>query len=94
MAKIETSEQKQRNSEIQLDDIVEFQPTPQENPELLRKMDLTLMPVMCTCYMLQLLDKLTLNFSSQLGLTRDLNLHGSQYSWTSSIFYFGYLAWT
>lgn len=94
MAKTEISQQKRQHAEIQLADIVNLQPTQEENAKLLRKIDLVLMPVMCTCYMLQLLDKLTLNFSSQLGLTQDLNLRGSQYSWSSSIFYFGYLVWT
>lgn len=94
MAKTEKPEQKSHGSDIQIADILELQPTQEENSKLLRKLDLRLMPVMCACYMLQLLDKLTLNFSSQLGLIQDLNLHGSQYSWTSSIFYFGYLFWT
>ncbi|CAI7578087.1 unnamed protein product [Penicillium pancosmium] len=94
MAETEKSDQNHQCSDIQVAELVELQTTPEENAKLLRKIDLTLMPVMCACYMLQLLDKLTLNFSSQLGLTQDLNLHGSQYSWTSSIFYFGYLVWT
>ena len=92
--KPKTSEQNGQISDIQISDIVELQPTHDENTNLLRKIDFVLMPVMCVCYTLQLLDKLTLNFSSQLGLTQDLSLHGSQYSWTSSIFYFGYLVWT
>ncbi|KAL3484090.1 MFS general substrate transporter [Aspergillus germanicus] len=80
--------------EIEIANVVGLQPTDEENAKLLRKIDMVLMPVMCVCYMLQLLDKLTLNFSSQLGLIQDLDLHGSQYSWSSSIFYFGYLIWT
>ncbi|KAJ5407993.1 hypothetical protein N7509_001876 [Penicillium cosmopolitanum] len=94
MAETEKSDLNRQCSDIQVAELVELQTTAEENAKLLRKIDLTLMPVMCACYMLQLLDKLTLNFSSQLGLTQDLNLHGSQYSWTSSIFYFGYLVWT
>lgn len=94
MAKTEKTGPNHQLSDIQAADLLELQATHEENAKLLRKIDLTLMPVMCACYMLQLLDKLTLNYSSQLGLTQDLNLHGSQYSWTSSIFYFGYLMWT
>lgn len=94
MANIKTTEQKLEHLNPQVADIVELQTTDEENAKLLRKIDLALMPIMCACYMLQLLDKLTLNFSSQLGLIQDLNFHGSQYGWTSSIFYFGYLAWT
>ncbi|KAJ5936049.1 hypothetical protein N7454_005347 [Penicillium verhagenii] len=94
MPKSEKADSNPQASDIQVADILELQPTQEENGKLLRKIDRNLMPVMCACYMLQLLDKLTLNFSSQLGLIQDLNLHGSQYSWTSSIFYFGYLVWT
>ncbi|KAF9888932.1 hypothetical protein FE257_008101 [Aspergillus nanangensis] len=80
--------------EFQLANVADLQSTHEERTKLLRKVDLILMPLMGLCYMLQLLDKLSLNFSSQLGLVQDLNLHGSQYSWTSSVFYFGYLFWT
>lgn len=72
----------------------------------------SLMPSMALCYMLQLLDKLSLSYATQLGLMKDLvcknlpeplltmslrwieHLVGSQYSWASSIFYFGYLIWS
>lgn len=94
MTKTKASEQKHQSTEIEVADIVELQPTPNESVKILRKIDLVLMPIMCACYMLQLLDKLTLNYSSQLGLIKDLNLHGSQFSWSSSVFYFGYLFWT
>jgi MFS family permease len=66
------------------------------------------------CYMLQFMDKVTLGYSTQLGLIKDLvslpmlkngsvkhltntftqKLVGSNYSWASSVFYFGYLVWS
>ncbi|OJJ38371.1 hypothetical protein ASPWEDRAFT_168283 [Aspergillus wentii DTO 134E9] len=64
--------------------------TPHEG-KLVRKIDLVLMPVMLVAYMLAFIDKQTLNSSAIMGIKEDLNLHGSQYSWASSIFYFGYL---
>jgi MFS family permease len=94
MAKTDIPEPKTQKLKIEIANVVGLQPTDEENAKVLRKIDMVLMPVMCVCYMLQLLDKLTLNFSSQLGLIQDLNLHGSQYSWSSSIFYFGYFIWT
>lgn len=33
----------------------------------------------------------SLNFASEFGLKQGTNLHGQDYSWLSSIFYFGYL---
>lgn len=47
---------------------------------------------MLVAYMMSFVDKQTLNYSAIMGLLTDLKLHGTEYSWTSSIFYFGYLA--
>ena len=47
---------------------------------------------MAVSYMFQFLDKSAMSFSSILGLEDDLNLQGEDYSWASSIYYFGYLA--
>ena len=35
----------------------------------------------------------TLSYAAIFGIVDDLKLHGTQYSWLSSIFYFGFLAW-
>jgi hypothetical protein len=37
--------------------------------------------------------KTTLSYAAIFGIIEDLDLHGTQYSWLSSIFYFGFLAW-
>ncbi|KAJ5771892.1 major facilitator superfamily domain-containing protein [Penicillium odoratum] len=55
------------------------------------KTDLILLPLLCICYIFSFLDKTLLNYSSIFGLKKALNLHGSQYSWLGSIFYFGYM---
>lgn len=46
---------------------------------------------MLIAYMMAFLDKQTLSYTSLMGLREDLHLEGSDYSWSSSIFYFGYL---
>ena len=46
---------------------------------------------MAISYMFQFLDKSALSYTSILGLREDLNVSGSQFSWSSSIYYFGYL---
>ncbi|PWY74344.1 MFS general substrate transporter [Aspergillus heteromorphus CBS 117.55] len=51
-----------------------------------------MLPVLVISYMLQYLDKATMSNAAILGLRTDLHLTGSEYSWASSIFYFGYLA--
>ncbi|KAJ5939569.1 hypothetical protein N7466_002703 [Penicillium verhagenii] len=68
-----------------------FQFSPEAERRLVRKIDLTILPIMAFAYMMAFLDKQTLNYSALMGLQEDLHLVGTQYSWTSSIFYFGYL---
>jgi len=35
----------------------------------------------------------TLSYAAIFGIREDLNLHGTEYNWLSSLFYFGFLAW-
>ncbi|CAG8112837.1 unnamed protein product [Penicillium olsonii] len=46
---------------------------------------------MLFAYMMAFLDKQTLNYAALMGIREDLHLVGSEYNWSSSIFYFGYL---
>jgi MFS transporter, ACS family, allantoate permease len=57
---------------------------------------------MCVVYGLNYLDKTTLSYASVMGLrlapssnklASGIDLHGDQYQWLGSMFYFGYLAW-
>ncbi|KAL4898662.1 major facilitator superfamily domain-containing protein [Aspergillus ambiguus] len=68
-----------------------YQFTPQEERRLVWKIDLMILPIMLIAYMMAFLDKQTLSYTSLMGLREDLHLVGSEYSWSSSIFYFGYL---
>ncbi|KAL2862640.1 putative MFS transporter [Aspergillus lucknowensis] len=65
--------------------------TPEEAKKVLRKIDMRLIPLLIVIYMLQYLDKNSLNFASVYGLEEETNLEGQDYSWLGSIFYFGYL---
>ncbi|KAL3965159.1 hypothetical protein ACCO45_002163 [Purpureocillium lilacinum] len=65
--------------------------TPEEDKRLLRKIDMCLLPVMAFSYMFQFLDKSALGFTAIMGLREDLRLSGQDFSWASSIYYFGYL---
>ncbi|KXJ92112.1 major facilitator superfamily domain-containing protein [Microdochium bolleyi] len=56
-----------------------------------RKIDMHILPFLCITYALQFIDKTSLGYSSVYGIIPDNGLEGQQYSWTSSIFYFGYL---
>jgi MFS family permease len=41
----------------------------------------------------QYVDKTTLSYAAIFGIKKDLALTGEDYSWLSSIFYFGWLIW-
>ncbi|KAL3450814.1 major facilitator superfamily domain-containing protein [Aspergillus insuetus] len=65
-----------------------------ETRRVLWKIDLVLLPVLGFCYLLQFLDKQSLNYASLLGILEDIHLVGDQYSWTASIFYLGFIFWS
>ncbi|KAJ3544171.1 hypothetical protein NM208_g3199 [Fusarium decemcellulare] len=65
--------------------------TPEEDQMILRKVDRWLLPVMASAYVFQFLDKTALSYSAILGLQQDLHLVGKDYSWSSAIYYFGYM---
>ncbi|KAJ7600577.1 MFS general substrate transporter [Mycena floridula] len=58
-----------------------------------RKIDMLIMPVLSICYMFYYVDKTTLSYAAIFNIKKDLNLGKSEYSWLSSLFYFGWLAW-
>ncbi|CZT10409.1 hypothetical protein WAI453_012036 [Rhynchosporium graminicola] len=67
------------------------QANPEEIRRVLRKVDIRIIPILFVTYMLQYLDKNSINFASVYGLKKGTNLTGQDYSWLGSIFYFGYL---
>ncbi|KAK3328182.1 MFS general substrate transporter [Cercophora scortea] len=60
---------------------------------VLRKIDRRLIPLLFVTYMLNFMDKTILSSASVFGLQEDTGLEGQDYSWVSSIFYFGYFVW-
>ena len=67
--------------------------TPEEDAAVKRKVDFMILPYLAVCYAFFYIDKTTLSYAAIFGIREDLNLQGTQYSWLSSIFYFGFLAW-
>ncbi|KAH9883992.1 allantoate permease [Xylariomycetidae sp. FL2044] len=65
--------------------------TEQEAKRVLRKIDMRVVPILFMTYMLQYLDKNSINFANTYGLQEGTNLTGQDYSWLGSIFYFGYM---
>jgi sugar phosphate permease len=67
--------------------------TPEEEAKLVRKVDWLVLPLIAVNYAFFYIDKTTLSYAAIFGIREDLNLVGMQYSWLSSIFYFGFMAW-
>lgn len=67
--------------------------SPEEDARVKRKIDWMILPYLSVCYVFFYVDKTTLSYAAIFGIREDLNLQGTQYSWLSSIFYFGFLAW-
>ncbi|TGO32876.1 hypothetical protein BHYA_0282g00070 [Botrytis hyacinthi] len=66
---------------------------PVEERRLIKKIDMVILPCLAVCYMFYYIDKTTLSYAAIFGIKDDLHLEGTKYSWLSSIFYFGWLAW-
>ncbi|EMC95000.1 hypothetical protein BAUCODRAFT_521364 [Baudoinia panamericana UAMH 10762] len=66
---------------------------PAEERRVVRKIDFMILPYLAVCYAFFYIDKTTLSYAAIFGIKDDLKLVGTQYSWLSSIFYFGFLAW-
>ncbi|KAL4880316.1 major facilitator superfamily domain-containing protein [Aspergillus karnatakaensis] len=65
---------------------------PAEEKRVLRKIDRVILPLMCTVYFFQYLDKQAVGYAAVFGLQEDLDLSSNEYSWVVSIFYLGQLA--
>ena len=60
------------------------------NKRLLRKIDFHIMPLICIVYFLQYIDKTAISYASVTGILESTHLHGNQFNWVASIFFFGY----
>ncbi|KAH8890653.1 putative MFS allantoate transporter [Thozetella sp. PMI_491] len=68
-----------------------FEPfTPEEERKVMRKVDRMILPYLAVCYIFFFVDKTTLSYAAIFGLNQDLNLQSNDYSWLSSLFYWGF----
>jgi ACS family allantoate permease-like MFS transporter len=65
---------------------------PEASKRLLRKIDLHIMPLICIVYFLQYIDKTAISYASVTGIIESTGLHGNQFNWVASIFFFGYVS--
>ncbi|SCO87567.1 related to allantoate permease [Fusarium oxysporum] len=66
----------------------------EDEKKLKRKIDRRILPVLGICYFFYYVDKTTLSYAAIFGIKQDLDLHGTEYSWLSSVFYFGWVVWS
>ncbi|KAI1307201.1 major facilitator superfamily domain-containing protein [Xylaria venustula] len=64
-----------------------------EEARLRRKLDYRILPLLSVCYFFYYVDKTTLSYAAIFGIKKDLSLNSEDYSWLSSLFYFGWLGW-
>lgn len=63
----------------------------EDNKRVLSKIDWRILPFITLVYGMNYVDKAALSWAVLFNLKKDINIDGSQYSWVSAIFYFGYL---
>ncbi|OWT36696.1 hypothetical protein J008_05545 [Cryptococcus neoformans] len=66
---------------------------PVEVKKVERKLFWLFVPALAIDYAFYYIDKTTLSYAALFGLKQDLNLHGTDYSNLSSIFYVGWIIW-
>ena len=64
---------------------------PAQRKKLIRKIDMTVAPLLAAVYFLQFLDKTTLSYTAVMGIREDTHLEGQDYSDLSMLFYVGFL---
>ncbi|KAH7018062.1 allantoate permease [Microdochium trichocladiopsis] len=62
-------------------------------PGLVKAIDWHIMPLLFVTYLFNFMDKTILSSAAVFGLREDNSLVGDNYSWVSSVFYFGYFFW-
>ncbi|KAL4780385.1 allantoate permease [Aspergillus varians] len=65
--------------------------TAEDEKRLVRKIDLSIVPLMFGCYFLQYLDKTLINYANIMGLKDDTHISGDQFSQLALVFYVTYL---
>lgn len=70
----------------------DFTWTPAQEKKVVRKIDAVVLTLAVLVATLEFLDKNALSYAAIFGLKPDTHTSAAQYSWLSSIFYFGYLA--
>src|ERR1700753_2096952 len=58
---------------------------------VVRKIDLRILPVLCSVYFFQFMDKIILNYANVMGIQTELHMTGNEFSWAGTAFFLGYM---
>ncbi|KAM3165204.1 Allantoate permease [Lachancea thermotolerans] len=73
------------------DEAAQLEVDPSSSRRLVWKIDLILLTVISLLSAFQYMDKSSSNYASVMGIKKDLNMVGNQYSWVGTSFYLGFL---
>ncbi|KAI8799814.1 major facilitator superfamily domain-containing protein [Cladochytrium replicatum] len=77
--------------EVRREFIEQCENDPAFRGKLVRKLDFKILPLLCLTYFLAFLDRGNIGNAKLGGLQTDLHMTDSQYQWSLSIFFFGYV---
>ncbi|KAF2398199.1 MFS general substrate transporter [Trichodelitschia bisporula] len=60
--------------------------------KLIRKIDLSILPVLMAAYFLQFLDKVVYNYANVMGMQKDIHMKGNDFTWGATAFFITYAA--
>jgi sugar phosphate permease len=63
---------------------------PREYARISRGIDIRVVPIMFSCYFLQFLDKVIINYANVMGLQTDLHMRGNDFSWLATAFFIAF----
>jgi hypothetical protein len=58
---------------------------------MVRRIDLRILPVLCSTYFFQFMDKVILNYANVMGFQSQLHMTGNEFSWAGTAFFLGYM---
>jgi hypothetical protein len=65
--------------------------SPIDEKKLIRRIDLNILPVLCSVYLFQFMDKILLNYANVMGIQTELHMTGNEFSWAGTAFFLGYM---
>jgi MFS transporter, ACS family, allantoate permease len=69
----------------------QWQPDEFNEKKVLRIVDRRILPILCSVYFLQFMDKIILNYAKVMNLEEDLHMDSDDFPWAGTAFFIGYM---